>query len=200
MRLTWRRAVAASAAANAAAVLWLGWAYPAADTPPAPSPLTVYFAAAEEAGQPAAATGGERMVTKTTVAMAAPERADLSSAAETRAASGPPAGERTPRPPEGTAAPSAAGYVPARVLERVEPAYPEAARRRGAAGRVRVRALVSAAGAVEECAVASSSGHADLDAAAVEAVRRWRFAPAAERTGGRAAASYVTVPVVFELR
>ena len=56
---------------------------------------------------------------------------------------------------------------------------------------------VGADGRAEDVTVAQSSGHLMLDAAAVEAVRRWRFAPA--ELGGMAIASRVEVPVRFSL-
>jgi protein TonB len=42
-----------------------------------------------------------------------------------------------------------------------------------------------------------SAGHQDLDEAAVEAVRRWRFEPA--RRGNRPMAVWVLIPVTFKL-
>jgi protein TonB len=46
--------------------------------------------------------------------------------------------------------------------------------------------------------VVRSAGHADLDEAAMEAVRKWRFEPA--RRGKDAVTVWVTLPVRFELR
>jgi len=45
--------------------------------------------------------------------------------------------------------------------------------------------------------VQSSAGRADMDRAAVEAVRTWLFEPA--RRGKEAVAVWVTLPVRFEL-
>ena len=50
-------------------------------------------------------------------------------------------------------------------------------------------------GAVE---VETSAGHVDLDRAAVEAVRQWRFEPG--RRGEEPAAMWVLLPVEFRLR
>jgi periplasmic protein TonB len=77
------------------------------------------------------------------------------------------------------------------------PAYPEGARRRGEQGRVVVRVAVSAEGSPLDVSVASSSGHASLDAAALAAVRRWRFVPAIQ--GGKPVAAAAEVPVQFRL-
>ncbi len=49
----------------------------------------------------------------------------------------------------------------------------------GAEGTVALRALVLADGTVREVEVVTSSGSSVLDRTAAEAVRRWRFAPAA---------------------
>lgn len=77
------------------------------------------------------------------------------------------------------------------------PEYPRAARKHGYEGRVTVRATVAVDGVPREVTVASSSGHACLDEAAVEAVKRWRFEPA--RRGGAAVEGTVDVPFRFEL-
>jgi TonB family protein len=63
------------------------------------------------------------------------------------------------------------------VLSRVAPAYPEIAKRLRITGVVRVEATVEPDGKVSE--VKSISGNHMLSPAAEEAVRRWRFAPAA---------------------
>jgi protein TonB len=60
------------------------------------------------------------------------------------------------------------------------PIYPPEARARGWEGDVVLRIRVSSAGLVEEVEVEVTSGHAILDAAAVEAARTWRFRPALE--------------------
>ena len=77
------------------------------------------------------------------------------------------------------------------------PNYPEASRRRGEQGVVRVELFVDPAGRVAHVRVTESSGFAALDAAALEAVRDWRFRPA-ERAGLPVAAS-ITTAVHFRL-
>jgi protein TonB len=117
-----------------------------------------------------------------------------------------PAGEPAPSPPSAPAAsiaPPGAGQsgssdTGVRALGRVDPVYPQAARARGAHGRVLVSVLVGADGKVQAADVQNSSGHADLDAEAVLAVRKWPFAPA--RRMGTAVPERVLVPVVFRLR
>jgi len=77
------------------------------------------------------------------------------------------------------------------------PAYPRAARRYGDQGRVLLKVRVSAQGTASAVELESSSGHARLDEAAQETVRRWRFVPA--RRGAEAIDDWVLVPVVFRL-
>jgi TonB family protein len=61
---------------------------------------------------------------------------------------------------------------------RVYPAYPDTARRLGIQGMTTLRVQVGADGQVGEVNVVQSAGHPDLDRAAADAVRRWRFEPA----------------------
>lgn len=82
-------------------------------------------------------------------------------------------------------------------LNNPPPVYPVLSRRRGEQGRVLLRVQVSAQGTAERVEVHTGSGHARLDAAALEAVRRWRFVPA--RRGDAAVAASVLVPIVFRL-
>jgi protein TonB len=82
-------------------------------------------------------------------------------------------------------------------LDNPAPAYPPISRRMKEEGRVVLRVLVSASGSVQDIQVRTSSGYDRLDRAAVEAVRRWRFAPA--RRGGMAIAAWALVPVRFQL-
>jgi protein TonB len=78
------------------------------------------------------------------------------------------------------------------------PSYPASARRLGVQGTTLLSVFVTADGRVGEVQVRQSAGHRDLDQAAVEAVRRWRFEPA--RRGTEAVAVWVTLPVEFRLR
>lgn len=63
------------------------------------------------------------------------------------------------------------------VKTRVAPVYPEIARRLKIAGAVKVEATVDPEGNVKEAK--AISGNRMLSPAAEEAVRKWRFAPAA---------------------
>jgi protein TonB len=121
------------------------------------------------------------------------------------AASAPPAAE-LPRPaeasPSSVSAPLAAADVAAapalRGAQQERPRYPRAARLRGAEGVTLLRLLVAPSGRVQQVEVARSAGHRDLDQAAAQAARSWRFEPfaAARDPSG----VWVLVPVEFHLR
>lgn len=81
------------------------------------------------------------------------------------------------------------------VTERAAALYPDAARSKGIQGTVLLTALVDRQGRVADVKVTKSIP--ELDAAAREAVRRWRFRPA--RSWGRPVAVWVTLPVKFTL-
>lgn len=69
-----------------------------------------------------------------------------------------------------------------RAKSKVQPEYPELARRMNITGTVRVQVVVAANGTVKDAKVVG--GHPVLAGAALEAVRKWRFEPApAESTG-----------------
>jgi len=76
--------------------------------------------------------------------------------------------------------------------------YPLESRRRKEEGTVLVLARVDRAGSVTFAELARSSGHASIDAAALSAVRGWRFLPALDR--GSPVECEVELPVTFRLR
>lgn len=80
---------------------------------------------------------------------------------------------------------------------RVEPAYPPASRRAGEEGTVRLRILVDERGVPRDVQVAQGSGFARLDQAAMEAVRKWRFAAAT--SGSQAITAWTQVSITFRL-
>jgi protein TonB len=75
--------------------------------------------------------------------------------------------------------------------------YPATALRSRQQGEVLLNVLVDANGNVQRIEIARSSGHADLDAAAREAVQRAHFKPVLR--DGRAIAAWGTVPIEFRL-
>jgi periplasmic protein TonB len=82
------------------------------------------------------------------------------------------------------------GYAP-------KPEYPHSARSEGKEGRVLLRVLVDAEGKTKTVQVNLSSGNDALDRAAMDTVRRWRFAPA--RYGDHPIESWVRIPIDFRL-
>ncbi|HWO40576.1 MAG TPA: energy transducer TonB [Candidatus Eisenbacteria bacterium] len=81
---------------------------------------------------------------------------------------------------------------------QVKPRYPESARRAGAEGVTMLRVRVLENGRVGEVLVEQSAGFRDLDVAAADAVKKWRFEPA--RRGNEPVSVWVLLPVKFELR
>ena len=90
-----------------------------------------------------------------------------------------------------------AGHSDVAYLHNPKPAYPPMARKLGIEGTVMLRILVSAEGAPAQSRIITSSGTEALDAAALEAVQRWRFVAA--RDGRIAIAHWVDVPISFKL-
>lgn len=82
------------------------------------------------------------------------------------------------------------------LLAKVAPQYPPAARAARQSGRVLVAAVIGVDGRVEEARVASSTSPL-FEAAALEAVRSWRYRPA--RIADRAVRVRLLVTVEFEL-
>ncbi|MHC1758096.1 MAG: energy transducer TonB [Negativicutes bacterium] len=63
---------------------------------------------------------------------------------------------------------------------------------------MRLQILVNTAGRVEEVRIVASSGYAELDETARQAVQSWRFSPALQN--GSPVAAWATLPIVFDLR
>lgn len=89
--------------------------------------------------------------------------------------------------------------VAPRILNKVEPTYPEDARQDGFTGSVGVKIEVMENGRTGDVQLQRSSGRSSLDEAALAAVRKWRFVPAEEVDTGRAVRCYTTVSVLFKL-
>jgi len=82
------------------------------------------------------------------------------------------------------------------LTRRIEPAYPDAARRIHSEGEVVLEAVISGTGVVEEVRVVHSVNPL-LDAAALHAVEQWRYRPAT--LNGRAVRVALSVTVKFSL-
>ena len=82
-------------------------------------------------------------------------------------------------------------------IARVQPTYPREALRARQEGTVLLSVDVDAAGNVSDVGFARRSGTRELDRAAADAVRKWKFRPA--MADGKAVASTVQVPIDFKL-
>ena len=69
-----------------------------------------------------------------------------------------------------------------RAKSKVEPIYPDLARKMNITGTVKVAVVVAPNGTVKEAKLLG--GHPVLANAALDAVRKWRFEPAAVDTSG----------------
>ncbi len=138
----------------------------------------------------------------------APMDAPVTTSSDSMAVSAPAA---VSSPPPGAASrvpsgPSVAALPPDGVTQtavprggyQVRPSYPSNARRLGIQGTTLLSVFVAVDGRVGDVVVKQSAGHPDLDQAAAEAVKRWRFEPA--RRGSEAVAMWVLLPVEFRLR
>lgn len=146
---------------------------PSSTATPAPSPE-----AATPVGEEMPSTSAGEAVTGSRPAGAVP--ASMSNAAAVD-------GTTAARPPD----------FRADYLNNPQPAYPILSRKQREAGEVRLRVRVSAEGSAEQVLLHASSGHPRLDAAALAAVRAWRFTPA--HRDGVAVAGWVEVPIQFTL-
>jgi protein TonB len=179
---------------------------PRVETPPPPPPPPV----AQEAPAPPAATAPAPGATVPIDAPPASGGEGLPATTHVEPpSSGPPASVPAPSMPARASAPSGpsvAALPPDGVTQtavprggyQVRPSYPSSARRLGIQGTTLLSVFVAADGRVGDVVIKQSAGHPDLDHAAAEAVRRWRFEPA--RRGSEAVAMWVLLPVEFRLR
>lgn len=85
-----------------------------------------------------------------------------------------------------------------KAIGRIEPVYPRSARRRGREGIVTIEAAVEETGQVGDVAVVATSGHDDLDSAAIKAVRKAKFVPANDN--GQSVAAKLRLIFNFRLK
>jgi TonB family protein len=76
----------------------------------------------------------------------------------------------------------AQGEITRRAKSRVEPVYPDLARKMNITGTVKVAVTVSPNGTVKDAKVVG--GHPLLANAALDAVKKWRFEPASMESSG----------------
>lgn len=96
--------------------------------------------------------------------------------------------------------PSPAVQLPssdAEYLQNPKPDYPRMSRRLGEHGKVVLRVLITVDGTAQQVELKQSSGFARLDAAAMDAVGRWRYVPG--KRGGVPEPMWFNVPITFSL-
>src|SRR5262245_24832251 len=108
----------------------------------------------------------------------------------------PPAPAQVAAPP-GPPPPMIPPSYSAAYLDNPPPAYPAAAKRMRLQGKVMLHVLVNTGGTADRVELRSSCGYGQLDDAALETVKRWRFVPA--RQGDRPVAAWVLIPIDFSL-
>jgi protein TonB len=105
-------------------------------------------------------------------------------------------GAPPPPKPEGPKRIRVGGQVQqAKVINRVQPLYPPLAKQARISGTVRLQAVIAKDGTVQELQVLS--GHPLLVAAALDAVRQWRYQPTL--LNGEPVEVVTTIDVVFTL-
>ena len=88
--------------------------------------------------------------------------------------------------------------APPKPKRNIRPDYPKGARQRGEQGDVVLEIRVNAEGTVDDVKVATSSGFAELDEAAVRAAKAAKFSPA--RSGRDPVASTARLKLQFKLK
>ena len=88
--------------------------------------------------------------------------------------------------------------APPKPKRNIKPDYPKGARQRGEQGDVVLEIRVNAEGTVDDVKVATSSGFAELDEAAIHAAKAAKFSPA--RSGHDPVASTARLTLSFKLR
>ncbi len=172
---------------------------PAVTTPPKPLPMKPARTPPPTmlAPPPAVLAAAPDAQASETVALPPPTPVAPAPAAETLppAVAAPAAAAAPPAPP----APKAvvAPNFNAAYLNNPPPPYPRLARRQGHHGTVVLRVFVSAGGSAQTVQLRTGCGYDELDQAALDAVRRWRFVPA--RQGEQPLAAWVLVPITFTL-
>ena len=83
----------------------------------------------------------------------------------------------------------------ARIVNRVQPIYPPLARQTRISGTVRLHAIISKDGTIQQLEVIS--GHPLLQQAALDAVRQWRYQPTL--LNGEPVEVDTTIDVIFSL-
>lgn len=157
-----------------------------------PTPTPQQVAEVEPLPEPLAAAAGSSDMPDAKPLPAEDEKPQL-----VETAPPPPAAAPAPLPETAAPQPMTAGDRPQPIADQSPPpTYPPAALRRGDSGSVVVRVDVDATGMPFNATIVQRSGSRDLDRAAVDAVRRWRFMPA--QSNGQAVPGSIEVPFDFK--
>ncbi len=116
----------------------------------------------------------------------------------------------SPPPPEGSPDFSPAGFNAGKIgfevgeldtppipLHRARPVYPFKARRKGIAGKVTVRFLVTATGMVDKASIIEAVPEKIFDQSVLDCIAKWRFKPGIFQ--GDPVATWVVLPISFKL-
>ena len=123
------------------------------------------------------------------------------SSTETTASSAEPASKSTTTSTSNAGTNSKSSNLTApRILSKVAPPYPEAARQAGIEGTVILKIQIFENGRADNISVSRSSGSELLDDAAVATIQQWRFVPAKDQNSGQAIPCYTTIPISFRLK
>ena len=87
---------------------------------------------------------------------------------------------------------------PPRVIRKIDPRYPFAAKRKGIEGNVKLRLVVNKNGIVTDIQIMSADPEGIFESSAITAAKRWRFRPAIK--DGRAVNVIVELPLVFSIQ
>ncbi len=105
-------------------------------------------------------------------------------------------------PPIGNTGPLIAGVAGVSLpvlLDKIQPAYPELARKAGIQGKVYLQAIVTRTGDIKDVSVLSAAPPGlGFEEAALKAVRQWKYKPGEQN--GRAVDVYFTVAVEFTIQ
>lgn len=83
-------------------------------------------------------------------------------------------------------------------MNKTQPTYPSSLLKKGIGGKVLVTCIVDPDGQVTGTTIKQSSGHPDLDKAAINAVNKWKFKPGTKN--GRKIKAVCVVPFNFEVK
>lgn len=100
-----------------------------------------------------------------------------------------------PEPPQKPAPVQIGTLEPSKLIRKVDPVYPELARRARISGTVRLEAVIDEEGNVLDVTVLS--GHQALRDAAADAVKQWKYTPTVQN--GEPVSILAVISVVFKL-